>query len=817
MGVNGIYGLSGSGLDIESMVKVGMMSKQNEYDKMKQTYTKNEWTKEAFVNLYGKLQTFNNSTLSNYKMSSTMNAREATSANESVVTVTANANAGNMTHYVEVDKLSSNAYLISNTGEDDKISRYGTDQTSSNLKDVLYDSLKTSDYTETENGKTINFVEYTDSEGNTQRVRSDATAFEFAISDGSKAAGVKVGNSDVAVVTAASSVDSNTHTVNILSMATTASLTTDSIPRNGSDASSTSLSDIAFTNITDNGDGTHSFKNYGVVTSTQVTTISDVDLASTNALSFTIGDGNSTANISFTYDEILNGGATLEDLATKINDAGLNITASYDEDTDSFTFGVKNNEIGSAGKITVKTVDNDGSNNVGTNTSTFITKLGLKDASGNSFSVTRNVENSVQGTDAVGTFDGETVSFSGNEATVNGFNVTAAGVGSTTVSVDQKKISVTFDELVDNYTFNDLTAAINTAGTNVRASYDSVHDSFTFYNTEGGKANNVTFSMSTGDVGEVTANFFNALNLKQSSNGELESSTIGTFVAGDSLGKAGTNAEVKIDGVSYSLDTNKTSINGVTYTFKDTTTKTDSEGNVTSTNKVAVNVTQDVDKIVENVKSFVEDYNNLIKDLYKLYDEEPNKNYKPLTDSQKDAMKDEQIEKWEEKAKAGLLYHDKTLRKIIDNMRDSISQTIDGTGKYNSAYAIGISTTGIKGQLTLDEDKLRAALAEDSESVYNVFAKLDDDDNASGNGIAQRLGDVLNEGNKAIKSKSGTDTSLNDDSDLSTLLRELNTKMSNFRALMNAFEDKLYKKYDAMEVALSSLGTQLNYVTSAFA
>ena len=36
MGVNGIYGLSGSGMDIESMVKVGMMSKQNEYDKMAQ-------------------------------------------------------------------------------------------------------------------------------------------------------------------------------------------------------------------------------------------------------------------------------------------------------------------------------------------------------------------------------------------------------------------------------------------------------------------------------------------------------------------------------------------------------------------------------------------------------------------------------------------------------------------------------------------------------------------------------------------------------------------------------------------------------------
>ena len=36
MGANGIYGLSGSGLDIESLVKMGMMKKQNQYDKMYQ-------------------------------------------------------------------------------------------------------------------------------------------------------------------------------------------------------------------------------------------------------------------------------------------------------------------------------------------------------------------------------------------------------------------------------------------------------------------------------------------------------------------------------------------------------------------------------------------------------------------------------------------------------------------------------------------------------------------------------------------------------------------------------------------------------------
>ena len=33
-GARGIYGLSGSGIDVESLVKVGMMSEQKKYDRI---------------------------------------------------------------------------------------------------------------------------------------------------------------------------------------------------------------------------------------------------------------------------------------------------------------------------------------------------------------------------------------------------------------------------------------------------------------------------------------------------------------------------------------------------------------------------------------------------------------------------------------------------------------------------------------------------------------------------------------------------------------------------------------------------------------
>ena len=84
MGVNGIYGLSGSGIDVESMVKVGMMTKQSEYDKMYKKSIKETWEKEAYASIYSDLSTFKE-TVATYNKQSTMNAMTASSSNTSAV------------------------------------------------------------------------------------------------------------------------------------------------------------------------------------------------------------------------------------------------------------------------------------------------------------------------------------------------------------------------------------------------------------------------------------------------------------------------------------------------------------------------------------------------------------------------------------------------------------------------------------------------------------------------------------------------------------------------------------------------------------
>ena len=324
-----------------------------------------------------------------------------------------------------------------------------------------------------------------------------------------------------------------------------------------------------------------------------------------------------------------------------------------------------------------------------------------------------------------------------------------------------------------------------------------------------------SFTLTANDDAGITAKFFNRLGFYQGNDDSKTALTFendtavtikgtGSEESGFPFSAKGTDGSITIDGVTYDgITDNKITSAGVTYTLLNTTDEA-----------VTVNVTQDTDSIIDKVKSFVEDYNNLLSGLYEKYNEKQYSDYKPLTDSQRDQMTDEQIEKWEEKAKSGMLYHDQTLNKIIYKIRDAISTPIgDISGTYDSVFALGIKTTGLEGKLTLDEDKLKAALEADPDSVYNVFAKLDKNDDYDNNGVAQRLSDVLNDGTKLIKNRAGTDDSTNDDSDLGELMRNLQTRMSDFKKLLDSFEDKLYKKYDAMEVALSRLGVQLGYVT----
>ena len=712
MGANGIYGLSGSGIDIESMVKVGMMSKQNEYDKMAQKYTKNEWMKSAYIELRSSISTFNLTKLSDYKMTASMKAKTAVSSSDAVK-ATANASADFRTHNVEVTNLVSNAAFVGTN----KMTRYaitsGTaSQSSMKLADVLFKSLTT-----TSGGSVYGQLAAVDMADDSRDPASGATS-----ADGKSLTNpYSFGKTTTYANFSAATWDSSTNT-----FTTTDGFYTDAVTWSNSDTENYQY------------DETNGWQHRVSTTTTDPETGEEVTTE------------------------------TWENVTIDFS------TAAWDSSTNTFTTtnGFTTNAL------TWSTDSEDWIKESGTNS---YTKIGDADTTDTAFAFT---------------------------------------IGDGTKNKD---ISYTYEDLLNGKTFYDLVNDINNAGLNIKASYDAEYDRFSFYNTEDGSGNNISITLGTDDGIEnsrsalVTRNFFTNMGLYQSENGKLigndgnaaeeDDSNYLLFNLGSDNTVEGKDATIKIDGMSYKSSDNKITRDGITY-----------EAVAETTSPARISVSQDVDAIVDKVKSFVEDYNKLLSSLYEKYDEKPDSNYKPLTQAQKDAMKEEQVEKWEEKAKAGILYHDQTLSKIILNMRSAVSQQVElDDGTTISAFNIGISTVAgnIKGQLTLNEDKLRAALANDSDSVYKVFASLDSKDNTNTEkmGIAQRLGDVFTSATKTIRTRAGSSTDVTEDSDLNNLLRQLQTKMSNFKKLMNAFEDKLYKKYDTMESTLARLGMQLNFIS----
>lgn len=398
------------------------------------------------------------------------------------------------------------------------------------------------------------------------------------------------------------------------------------------------------------------------------------------------------------------------------------------------------------------------------------------------------------------------------------------------------KVEFTYDQIfTDNKTLNDLATAFSNSGANVQGGYDTVNDSFSLYNKTSGADNKIALKANN----EASADLLNKLHLASYNAQDNKLGSEVKFTNGTMTDAAfGTNAKATIDGKTYESDTNKLNVANVIYNFNGVSAK-NADGTYQAS---TISVSQDTDKIVDNVKKFVETYNTLIDSLNTKYREEKNTDYKPLTKKQEGEMTESQIDKWNEKAKSGLLYHDNNIYSIISDMRESLYTKVDAVDtvltdakgnkySYNSMSSIGITSSTNQGHITLDEEKLKKALTEDPDCVYQLFASDQDSTYVAGStnknqadtytsksdylntGIANRLYNSMNTNISKLESYAGTSKETDDESYLGKLITNMNTKMTSFQTLMKSYESKLYKKYDAMEVALSKLGAQLSYIT----
>lgn len=295
-----------------------------------------------------------------------------------------------------------------------------------------------------------------------------------------------------------------------------------------------------------------------------------------------------------------------------------------------------------------------------------------------------------------------------------------------------------------------------------------------------------------------------------------EISATGTFAAdllkfSGSTETGGQNAKFTINGLQTERTTNTFTMDGVTFTLKQT---------FTDGNAVSVNVSNDTTKVFDNIKGFIDKYNELIDKISKKTSEEYYRSYSPLTDQQREDLSDKQQEKWEEMAKSGLLRRDPILSQALSGMRTDFYAPVQNASVnpiFNQLASIGIKTTANYmegGKLQIDEAKLKKAIEEDPTSVENLFRATGTND--SEQGIMHRLTDTVNQAMDKLKERAGNTFSTNQQFMLGRQLSNVDKQINRFEDRMKIVEDRYWRQFTAMEKAIQKANSQSSYLMQQF-
>ena len=278
---------------------------------------------------------------------------------------------------------------------------------------------------------------------------------------------------------------------------------------------------------------------------------------------------------------------------------------------------------------------------------------------------------------------------------------------------------------------------------------------------------------------------------------------------------------VNINGEDMELtrSSNTVDLDGMQVTLKNTFGYKEDGSIDTSAEKITFTTTSDSDKIVDAVKSFIEDYNKLVTEMHNAYKTEALKNssgkdYQPLTDDDMSGMSESAIEAYEKKAKTGILFGDQD----ISNLYSKLTEAVQSTGEVGATLrSIGLTVSFSDGlsTLSLDEDKLRNALENDPDKVKNAFTQSTAS-GASQDGLMAGLKNTLEMyGNTSIGSpgilvsKAGTELS-----SYSLSHNEIQEQMDNLQEQIERWQDKMGDRVDFYTNKFTQLEMLINQMNS---
>ncbi len=356
--------------------------------------------------------------------------------------------------------------------------------------------------------------------------------------------------------------------------------------------------------------------------------------------------------------------------------------------------------------------------------------------------------------------------------------------GNYTMNINGEEFSFSGDT-----TLREVMDKVNTSEAGVRMNYSSVTNTFSLMANDTGSDSAIQLSgnLATaifGGEGEISYNVGKDFQANMSFDGGITFTTV-------------------------TRNSNNFAIDGAEYNFT----------GVGDGSDITFQTGTDTDALVEKVKGFVESYNEIMETILKAintnkYGESlgSGEKYLPLTEAQKEEMSEDEIKKWEEKAKTGLLSRDSTLQSVASRLRSAMTSIVDGQGLYQ--YGIDSKSWTDKGVLTIDEEKLRAQIEKDPDKVADLFTGKD--------GIATKVKDVVTyavkgtgSSNGALVDIAGTDSKASDTtSQIAKRITSLKEALSKLETKLDTQKDYWWNKFTYLESYISQMNSQSSFLSS---
>lgn len=352
--------------------------------------------------------------------------------------------------------------------------------------------------------------------------------------------------------------------------------------------------------------------------------------------------------------------------------------------------------------------------------------------------------------------------------------------GTRTITISQKDGTKTSVVLQDDQTsLNQIAQAINKQNGSVSASVQRVDDKYQL----------LLSSKKTGSDGEMMvqvdgdaslANILDTLHAGDSSQGDKMISV-----------SSATDADLFVDGTEYRRSSNNISdiITGVTLNLK---AKSETEEGEQLT------LSPDTSHIKSSLQDFVKQYNSLLN----------------LTTTASQYVKNDTSSLGNESvatqnSKNGALMGDSTLRGLVSQIRSTVNGVYgDPDSSYRSLADIGIKIDVSTGQMTLDEDTLDKAIADNPEQMAGMFVGRGDN-----SGLASRLGSIITDYIGDSKtSKNGIIKTATDS--LSEQAKRVQVQIDTTQKLIDAQVERYRVQFQNLDKTMSSLNNTSNQLNS---